>query len=64
MQITENWSDDLANQATELFQELSNKYGDKFDKVLELIDGFTGSAISQFWQPEESEEGKYFHGNL
>ena len=60
MQITDSWDDAFADQATELFKGLAEKYGDKFDQVLELIDGFTGSAISQFWQPDEDEEGKYF----
>ena len=57
MQITEGWDEDMASQVTNLFTELSEKYGDKFDEVLSLIDGFMGSSISEFWQPEENEEG-------
>ena len=60
MQITESWDDAFADQATQLFKDLAKKYGDKFDKVLKLVDGFTGSAISQFWQKAKDEEGKYF----
>ena len=62
MQIAEKWNDQLANQITSLLQDLSTKYGNQFDEVLELIDGFTGSAISQIWQAE-TEEGHYneFH---
>ena len=56
MQIAEKWNDQLANQITSLLQDLSTKYGNQFGEVLELIDGFTGSAISQIWQPE-TEEG-------
>ena len=57
MQITEGWNEDMASQVSNLFTELSEKYGDKFDAVLSLIDGFTGSSISEFWQQEENEEG-------
>ena len=57
MQITEGWDEDMTSQVSNLFTELSEKYGDKFDEVLSLIDGFMGSSISEFWQPEENEEG-------
>ena len=59
MQITEGWDEDMASQVTNLFAELSEKYGDKFDEVLSLIDGFVGSSISEFWQQEENEEGNF-----
>ena len=51
IQIADVWSDDLADQTTQLFQELSETYGSQFDDVLSLIDGFAGGIISQFWQP-------------
>ena len=60
MQITETWDEEMENQLSYMFGNLSEKYGDQFDAVLELIDGFVSADLTELWQPEESEEGDYF----
>ena len=50
----------MGNQLSYMFGNLSEKYGDQFDAVLELIDGFVSADLTELWQPEESEEGDYF----
>ena len=57
MQITETWDEEMENQLSYMFGNLSEKYGDQFDAVLELIDGFVSADLTELWQPEESEEG-------
>ena len=60
MQITETWDEEMENQLSYMFGNLSEKYGDQFDAVLELIDGFVSADLTELWQPEESEGGDYF----
>ena len=48
-------NDEFADHVVSLLKQLSFKYGYQFDEVLELVDGFTGSAITKFWQSEKEE---------
>ena len=58
-QITEKWNEDLSDQVSTLFEELSEKHGHKFDAVLARIEGFLGSTITAFWKMDEFEEGSF-----
>ena len=57
MQITETWDEEMTDQLSGMFETLSNKYKDQFDAVLQLIDGFISTSLTELWQPEESEQG-------
>ena len=57
MQITETWDEEMTDQLSDMFETLSNKYKDQFDAVLQLIDGFISTSLTELWQPEESEQG-------